>query len=417
LTPTSTATPTPSVTPTPSPTFEPLPPTATLAPLAQAQREAVFERVWGLVRDRYIYTDYRGLDWEAMRAEFAPRVASADSPEAFYGLMRELIQRLGDDHSRFESPREVAEEQAEFEGELRYAGIGVQVRDIAEGALITKVARDGPAEEAGLRTRDVILAIEGVPFTDTARFGSIGPIGAVRGVPGSPVRLTIRSPGRAPRDVTVTRRAISADAFARVEAQLLRGGRIGLIHIDTFFAEELEQDVRAALARLSAGGPLDGLIVDVRDNGGGRIDLMLDTIAMFADGGTIGSSAGRGSRNRLRVPSGQTLPAYAETPIVVLIGEETASAAEMFAAGMRALGRATIVGVASSGNLEKLVRAALADGSRLWLAELTYRLPDGKTLEGRGVQPDQVVDVEWWRYEADDDPQIKAAVAQLQRGR
>src|SRR5262245_1508316 len=70
--PTSTPTPTPTITPTPSPTFEPLPPTPTLAPIEQSEREAIFDRVWTLVRDRYVYTDYRGLDWDAVREEYAP---------------------------------------------------------------------------------------------------------------------------------------------------------------------------------------------------------------------------------------------------------------------------------------------------------------------------------------------------------
>jgi C-terminal processing protease CtpA/Prc len=140
---------------------------------------------------------------------------------------------------------------------------------------------------------------------------------------------------------------------------------------------------------------------------------MLATIGMFADGGTIGSSAGRDRENRLRVPGGQVLPGLAETPIVVLVGPETASAAEMFAAGMRVLGRARIVGLPSSGNTENLVPHDLEDGSRLWLAELNYRMPDGGEIEGRGVQPDRVVDVEWWRYDVADDPQIGAAVEEL----
>jgi C-terminal peptidase prc len=330
--------------------------------------------------------------------------------------MYELIERLGDDHSRFESPRDVAEEQAEFEGELRYAGIGVQVREVGEGALITRVAKPGPADDAGLHTHDLILAIGGVPYTDTARFGPAGPIGAVRGAPGSFVQLTIRSTNGATRDVTVMRQAISADAFARVEAQLLPGGRVGLLRLDTFYADGIVEDVRAELERLAADGPLDGLIVDVRENSGGRIDLMLDTIGLFVDGGTIGSSGGRRAQTRLQVPGGTVLAGYSETPVVVLIGSDTASAAEMFAAGMRALERATIVGVASSGNLENLTPHALSDGSRLWLAEQTYHLPDGSTLEGRGVTPDQVVDVEWWRYEIPSDPQIAAALAQLRRG-
>jgi C-terminal peptidase prc len=413
-TPAPRATPEPTITPTPSPTVEPLPPTATLAPLAAAERAEVFERVWALVRDRYVYTDYRGLDWEAVRAECAPRVAAAESPEEFYGLLREMIDRLGDEHSRFESPREVAEEQAEFDGDLRYAGIGVEVRQSPDGAIITRIARGGPAEEAGLRTRDVIVAIGGVPFTDTARFGPSGPIGAVRGSPGSQVRLTIRSTDGSAHEVDVTRRAISSDAFVRVASQRLPGGRIGLLRIDTFYVESLDQTVRAELQRLTEDGPLDGLIVDVRDNGGGRVDLMLDTIGLFADGGTIGSTSGRQPGGRLRVPRGETLPALAETPIVVLIGGETASAAEMFAAGMRALGRARIVGTPSSGNVENLVPHDMDDGSRLWLAELTFRLPDGSLIEGRGVQPDRVVDAEWWRYAPQDDPQVRAAVEALQ---
>jgi carboxyl-terminal processing protease len=408
-----TTTPEPTLTPTPSPTVEPLPPTPTLAAVAAAKREAIFDQVWRLVRDRYVYTDYRGLDWRAIHDEFTPRVAAAEDPEEFYGLMHELIDRLGDEHSRFESPREVAEEQAEFNGDLRYAGIGAEVRSDPEGGLIVKIARGGPAEEAGLRPRDLILMISGIPFTDTARFGSGGPISAVRGAPGTPVLLTIRSPGQAPRDLTLIRRAINSDAFIRVEGQLLPGTRIGLLRIDTFFVDEGDQRARAELERLLEDGPLDGLIVDVRDNGGGRLDLLMSTIGLFVDGGTIGTSKGRNSSRRLRVPRGETLPELAGTPIVVLVGAETASAAEMFAAGMRALGRARVVGVASSGNVENLVPHDLADGSRLWLAELAYQLPDGSGLEGSGVQPDRVVEAEWWRYAPADDPQVRAAIEEL----
>jgi C-terminal peptidase prc len=418
-TPRPSPTPRPTVTPSPRPTAEPsatpelLPPTATLAPLTQAQRSEVFDRVWRLVRDRYVYPDYRGLDWNAVRKDYAPRAAAAETPEQFYAALREMIRRLGDDHSRFESPQEVVVEQAEFDGDLRYAGVGAEVRELPDGALITKIAHGGPAEQAGLRPRDLILAIGGVPISDTARFGPDGPIGAVRGPPGSTVRLTVRSPGGVPREVTLTRRPISSDAFTQVEAQRLPGGRVGLLRIDTFFVDELDQRVREALERLTRDGPLEGLIIDVRENGGGQIDLMLATIGLFADGGTIGSSSGRAQSERLRVPKGDTLSGFAKTPIVVLIGPETASAAEMFAAGMRSLGRARIVGTTSAGNTENLVAHDFTDGSRLWLAELAYHLPDGRLIEGQGVRPDRTVDVEWWRFTPPDDPQIQAALEEI----
>jgi C-terminal processing protease CtpA/Prc len=97
----------------------------------------------------------------------------------------------------------------------------------------------------------------------------------------------------------------------------------------------------------------------------------------------------------------------------VLVGDETVSAAEMFAAGMRVRERARIVGVPSAGNTENLLAHDLPDGSRLWLAEYAYHLPDGSVLEGRGVQPDRQLDAEWWRFDPIDDPQVQAALQEL----
>jgi C-terminal peptidase prc len=366
-----------------------------------------------LVRDKYLYEDYRGVDWNVVRDEFAPRVTAAANTEAFYGLMREMIDRLGDEHSRFESPQEVAEEQARFEGDLSYGGIGAIVRTIDEGGLVITLARDGPAEEAGIRPRDMILAIGGVPFTNTAAFGPDGPIGAVRGAPGTPVILTVRSPGGLPRNVTVVRRAIPGDAFPDVETQRIPEAQVGLIRIDTFYAEDLDKLVRADLEQLLAEGPLEGLIIDVRTNSGGFVYLMRNILGLFIDGGSIGSTGGRASNVEQTIPSGQTIPELNGIPIVVLTSSETVSAAEMFAAGMQVLERARIVGMPTAGNTENLTPHELSDGSRLWLAELAYRLPDGSLIEGRGVIPDREVDVQWWQFEPAQDPQIQAAIGEL----
>src|SRR5262249_2587040 len=155
------------------------------------------------------------------------------------------------------------------------------------------------------------------------------------------------------------------------------------------------------------------LIIDVRDNQGGFVDTMLDTLGLFIDGGSIGVTRGRGARQKEEIPRGRIIPDLAHVPIVVLIGDETVSAAEMFAVGMRVRERARIVGVPSAGNNENLLAHGLPDGSRLWLAEYAYYLPDGSLLEGHGVRPDRVVDAEWWRFNALDDPQIQAALEEL----
>ncbi|HRC77260.1 MAG TPA: S41 family peptidase, partial [Kouleothrix sp.] len=125
------------------------------------------------------------------------------------------------------------------------------------------------------------------------------------------------------------------------------------------------------------------------------------------------SSASRRSRSDLAIPGGEVVPGFADLPIVVLINEGTASAAEMFAAGMRVRGRGRLVGATTAGNTENLVLHNFDDGSRLWLAEYAYRLPDGSLIEDVGVRPDREVRAQWWRFEPIDDPQIKAALALL----
>jgi len=413
--PTPTRTPTPRPTATPRPTVTPVPvtPTPTLAPLSAKERGEVFTALWELVRDRYVYADYRGLDWNAIRREYTPKVAAAETPEEFYGLLEELIDRLNDDHSRFESPQEVARENNLFNGDLTYGGIGVMIHDNAEGGFITRVARGGPADQAGLRAGDLILKINGVSFTDKAAFGADGPAGAVRGPQGTDVTLTVRGPGQAEREVTLTRRVIPSDAFPAVYGERLPDTQIALLTLTTFYQEELDTKIRAQLDRLAEPGALNGLIIDVRGNGGGRVDLMLNTVGMFVDGGVIGTSNGRDGSYKWRVPKGQTLPAYAGVPIVVLIDGNTVSAAEMFAGGMQALRRARIVGTPSAGNVEALTPHDLPDGSQLVLAESAFRLPDGTLVEGRGILPERRVEGEGWRYTAPTDPQIKAAVEEL----
>ncbi len=414
-TPEPTAPPTATLAPTatPEPTAPPLTPTATLAPLDLAARQKIFDQLWNIVNRRYLYKDFRGVDWKAVRAQYEPNVRVAETPEQFYRAMREMIALLGDEHSRFESPQEVAEEQARTEGTLSYGGIGISIRDRPDGAVITRLAPGGPADQAGLQPRDLIVAIGGIPFTDTAAFGPDGPEGAVRGAPGTVVHLTVRSPGGVPRDIALVRQIIPEDAFPPVTAQRLPGTQVGILSINTFAQTDLVQQVRDQLQSLLAAGPLTGLIIDVRDNGGGFIHLMLETLGIFIDGGTIGSSGGRQAHDDLEIPKGQVIPQLASVPIVVLTSTDTVSAAEMFAAGMRVRGRARFVGTTTAGNTENLLAHEFSDGSRLWLAEMAYQLPDGSLLEGVGVRPDREIDADWWRFAPADDPQIQAALEEL----
>jgi len=394
---------------TPIATIEPTP---TLAPLSREQRLDIFQQVWETVRDNYLYEDFNGLDWNAVRAELQPKVEAAATPEAFYTIMREMIARLGDDHSRFESPQEVAAQMAEARGQLQYGGIGVSVRTIEEGGLITRVVPGGPADQAGILPRDVILAVNGIPFNDNSAFGPEGAIGAVRGLPGTSVRLTIKRGREEPREIELVRAIIDIAVFNQVTAKRLAGD-IGLLHIPSFYVDNADTQTRDALTTLLAEGPLRGIIIDVRDNSGGYIHVMRNIIALFHDGGSIGASVGRNEREEQRIPRGRTISGLTNIPVVVLISDETASAAEMFTAGMRLLRQATIVGVPSAGNTENLYGYNFSDGSRLLLAEVAYQLPDGTLIEGTGIIPDVLIEAEWWRFDPEDDPQLQVALKVL----
>ena len=414
-TPYPTHTPRPTYTPTPTITVAPLAPTATLMPLTPGQREQLFDQVWTVVRNNYVYDDYNGLDWDAIRATFAPRVSVATTPEDFYQVLRAMIIALDDDHSWFESPQDVVAAQGRFHGHLEYGGIGAIMRVVAEGWLVTQLAREGPAAEAGLQPRDIVLAIDGVAVPQIIANQGAEALHVVRGPPGSRIKLTVRSVKGTTRQIEIIRRAIPASAFQQVEVERLPATQIGVLRIGTFNIDSLDQHVQFNLEQLVADEPLAGLIIDVRGNNGGRLDYMLKTLALFVDGGMIGSQRGRFFSADLVVPTGMTLPALAEVPLVVLIDPETISAAEMFTAGLQVLGRAQVVGMPSAGNTENLRAHEFFDGSRLWLAELAYHLPDGTMIEGQGIMPDQVVDVEWWHFAPADDPQLQAAVAELQR--
>ncbi len=410
----SPATSVPNAPPSATPTLTPSP---TVVPVDAADRSRIFGELWQLVADRYVYEDYRGLDWSAIRDEYGARVLDGDT-NAFYDTLSELIRRFDDDHSNFQTPQQVAEDLARFEGDQRYVGIGALVRETDEGVLLTRIASASPAERAGLRPFDVVTHIDGIDVLDAEAIGPNGPIARVRGIEGTPVVLTIRRGDGAAFDVTVIRGVIPGDAFPVVELTVLPQPGYFVLLLDTFNINDLETLIRDALAPLDDVTPINGLIIDVRGNSGGRVDYLLDTVALFVDGGSIGVTRSRATSVRdLLIPDDRRIPALRDVPIAILIGDGTASAGEMFAAGMRANQRALLVGQPTSGNTENIVPHDFSDGSRLWLAEYVYLPPDGVSIEDVGVQPDCALEASYWEYALESDPHVLLAIALLEQQR
>ena len=398
---TTTARPAPTAPATPGVT-----PAPTFAPLDTNQRDTLFETVWRTVRDEYVYTDYRGLDWQAIHDEYKPKIENAATVEEVYRLLAEMIEKLGDRHSSFMDPVEVEQDDALQRGDLHLSGIGVFSQEIADAVRLVYIIPGGPADQAGLKPFDVIRAVNGTPLTSNEDAPHL-----IRGPAGTPVTLTIESPGRGTRDVTIVRGNVTFAFHA--SAERLPGSNVVYLNIPSFLAEGIAAEAREELQRVAAAGPVDGLIIDLRQNGGGFLSELRDTEKLFLDGGNGGYEVTREGRTPDTIPGGQTLPAYRDKPLVVLVSNLSESAAERFAAALQNRGRATVVGTTSAGNTETVYYHDLPYGSRLGLAQATYEQPDGTSIEDKGVIPDIVVDVAWYEHALADDPQVLAAQQQI----
>ncbi len=413
---------TPTPTPTDTPTLTEVPPsltptqfltdtpTPTVIPLNT--QLSIFENIWGVVNDTYVYPDFNGIDWNAIHQEFQQRVQAGLSNDDFYLAMGEMISRLGDDHSVFLSPQAVAQEEADFQGQHDYAGIGILVSAVPERnrAVILSVFHNSPAEAAGLQPRDSLLSVDGTPILDENGFLR----DIVRGPEGTTISIVVQTPGQEQREISITRHRITGEIpVVYTVITTPEGKRIGYILLVTFEDSTVDEQVADALRSMTADGPLDGLILDNRMNGGGSSTVLEPMLSYFA-GGTLGHYINRSEQRPLQIQL-DDINGSSRVPLVVLVGSGTASFGEIFSGVLQDIGRAYIIGITTDGNVEILWGYDFEDGSRLWLANETFRPlnhPD-QNWEQTGIIPDLTVSGEFDEYTLDNDPTVIAAIQYL----
>ncbi|NWG22450.1 MAG: PDZ domain-containing protein [Chloroflexi bacterium] len=378
---------------------------STPALLTLEERRQIFEDVWRTVYDHYLYADFGGVDWQGLRAEYETRITFQQTRDEFYETMIELVAQLNDNHSRFVPPAAVEAEDATASGREVRVGIGVVVQPKPDGGFVQLVFPDSPAARAGLRPRDRIIAVDGRPY--------VAADGDLHGALGTPVRLTIARPGAKLSDVMLVRQEVR-DSILPYYRRF--PGDIGYVAIPTLWVSDMGEQVSGALTDLVASGPLRGLVLDVRSNRGGWGEVLSAVLSHFVRG-QAGVFFGRDYVRPLVIepPAGPDLRNLS-AGLVVLIDDNTASYAEVMAAVLQAEAGAIVVGTRSAGNTETIYAHTLRDGSRLWLAQEGFRLRSGANLEGAGVAPDVLLDVDWTRYSEDDDPQLLEALRLLGGG-
>jgi carboxyl-terminal processing protease len=360
------------------------------------------------VRDTYVYADFNGVDWDGVYSRYEAKIEAGLEDEAFYAAMREMIDELGDEHSAYYSPQEVIEEDALLSGQLDYVGIGIYVTTMVDKgyAVLLQVFPGSPGERAGLRSHDRILAVDGLPVVDQVGWENLD---RIEGPSGTAVRLLVQTPGEEAREVLVTRERIQAQH--PVEAHRIPNTDVGYVLIPTFWDQTIAARVRQALNELMAVSERDGLILDMRINGGGLVSVLEDTLSLFVEG-DLGEFVSRAEERPLRIhadPVGDSLT----IPLVVLIGRETVSFGEIFSGLLHEMCRARLVGRTTDGNVEILWPVDFEDGSLAWIASETFRPPSGADWEDTGIAPDVDIPLDWDEFTFQTDVQLQAAVELL----
>jgi len=424
---TATATPTATLTPTATPLLPAyIPPQcaasplATLAPesvsqtdsqlgvvdeISKAEQLRIFNKVVDTIEEVYIYPDYNGKDWNEIKSRYKAMIEDGQDTESFYTDMQSMIGELGDDHSAFITPMEAEQNDAELKGELKFVGVGIYgFPDFEKHDLIVISTFPGsPAEYAGIQSHDRVLLVDGLPITEDG--GS-----RMRGPECSAVQVQVQSPGEQPRDVLLYR--ANVDASVPIDARLVSttdGSKIGYIFIPSFFDETLPGQIEGALKDF---GQLDGLILDVRLNGGGSSTVAYPIISFFAQG-RLGNFVGRGESQALKIVP-NPIQNSQTVPLAVMVSTDTVSFGELFAGIMRDARGAKITGETSLGNVELLHGYNFEDGSVMWIAsEKFFSAFSDVDWEETGIVPDVQAYADWETFYFDTDPSIAAAVELL----
>lgn len=379
-------------------------------------RLAIFDDVWRTVRERYYDPALHGLDWSAMRAEFRPLAATAKDQTELYALLRRMLARLRDSHTRIYAP----DERFDWR-EPRFVGIGVRVREIEGQLIVSEIERGSEAALAGLRAGDVIVRVDGEPAATIMARRLQEQTGAMEAQvvnvnPVTTVRARVVAAARifdGPRDSLAEVIFKSGDDHARERSVRLRRGwharsvslrvrrtgargRIGVVQFNIFTESIVGELARSLKNELPNAR---GLVIDLRDNGGGESEAMTDIASLFLPAATkLGRFTDRAGRVKLELQTRSALLSAAavltnfQAPLMVLTSTRTASAAEVFIAALKKSKRAQVVGENTCGCVLGLRRRhTLPDGGLLDISEMDFHTPNGTRLENTGVTPDEYI--------------------------
>ncbi len=303
-------------------------------------------------------------------------VDEVDTKELIQKAIQGMVHSL-DPHSSL-LPQE-AFEDLQIDTKGKFTGIGIHITMQDGFVTVISPIEDTPAYKAGIKARDRIIKVDGKPTKDLREA-----VNMMRGPKGTSVEVTILREGvKQPLEFELIRDVIPIQS---VKSIILKPG-YGFIRLSNFTGTTTTEMEKALRKMESSKDPLKGLVLDLRNNGGGLLNQSLKVTDLFLDEGKILSIKGRNSKNT-KVFNASSSRVKRDYPLVVLINGGSASASEIVAGALQDHKRALILGTTSFGKGSVQTVETLRDGSGLKLTIARYYTPSGRSIQATGIEPD-----------------------------
>ncbi|HAV78570.1 MAG TPA: hypothetical protein DCX53_14575 [Anaerolineae bacterium] len=374
----------------------------------QEHQTQTFEALWKAIQNDYIYYETTDFEWDDLRSDYQKQIDEGLSSIEFDDLMRSLETDLPADSFIYQTRSERIE--TDMGDNSTYEGIGAFVGFDPEPnphIVLLSVISGSPAERAGLKAHDSILAIDGKPiFLEEG----IRAVERVRGPSGSTVTLTVRSPGKAERDIKVQRGKLVSSA--QLEAYQITGTKFGYLLFPPIAYEGLLEDVVTSMQAFTTNQKIEGLILDLRIASSSSGWPLEGLFTMFYNG-AIGEFYNRNNKQLLQV-KGQDVFSSQSVPLIILVGRNTQGYSEILAGSLQMHKRAVIIGDNTNGTIETSSPFFLPNGARIYIETTSFVLPNGEKIGYNGIKPDVKIEAGWDEVIPNQDPVIETAIQLLE---
>ena len=323
-------------------------------------------------------TDLINQAWNIINTKYV-EPQKIDSTVLSQGAVNGIVQALNDPYSYYLTPTDNKVTQGNFQAS--FGGIGATLSsNTSRQAVVVDTIEGSPSSKAGIKSGDIILAVDGKP-TEGLTVDQV--VALVRGNIGTTVKLIILHQGvSTPVEIPIVRAQIT---ITTVKYKMQ--GDIAYIQITNFY-ETTNNELQAALQSLDLKNT-KGIVLDLRNNLGGYVNVLVDVASHFVKQGVIITE--RDNQGKTTSISANPNGIFTELPMVVLVNQYTASASEVLSGAMQDYHRATVAGVQTFGKGSYDSFYQLSDGSAIYLTIGRWLTPNGREIEGKGITPDQII--------------------------